>query len=40
MYTRDHGKEWIKRLTPAGRRFYKRAWIKTRRKEDKREARQ
>lgn len=40
MYTRDHGKTFVKMLTLGARKHYKRALSKTRRKQDKREVRQ
>ena len=39
MYTRNRGREWVKDLSKGARKVYKRASSKTRRKEDKREAR-
>ena len=40
MYNRDHGKEFVKTLTIYARKIYKRAHSKSRRQQDKREARQ
>ena len=40
MYTRNHGQQFVKTLTEGARKHYKRARSKTRRQQDKREARQ
>lgn len=37
MYTRDHGRQYVKSLTLGARKIYKRAFSKTRRNDDKRE---
>lgn len=39
MYTRNHGREWVKDLSKGARKVYKRANSKSRRQQDKREAR-